>query len=209
MKVDKTLIYDAFGEDIGSGEHIAAAVRLKNSIDDNVAFAVDRQQKPDKRTAAKVCCRADRTLVTALAWVIIVGSALATPISVISCLMVLVGSYGTSSADPIGGLIVVGGPFAFLLAGIGLRRRKRWAHYLMLAALFALLAYNVYGILRGPSPASSYVSADGVPTTVLASEAPYSLPLIAICICVLILLLAPNVRSEFGISRGTNFPTER
>lgn len=148
-------------------------------------------------------------LVTALAWVVIVGSALATPISVVSCLMLLVGSYGTKSADPIGGLIVVGGPFAFLLAGIGLLRRKRWAYYLMLAALLALLAYNVYGILRGPSPAASYVSADGVPTTVLASEASYALPFIAICVCILILLLAPNIRSEFGISRRTHMPTER
>ncbi len=146
--------------------------------------------------------------ITILAWVVIVMSVLALLISFVSALMAVAHSYGTSTGGALDWLLIVGGPPAFLLVGIGLLRRKRWAYLFMLVALFAVLVMNIYGIIKGPSPQSSYVSAAGVPTTVLASEAQYSLPIIAVCICLLVLLLSLKIRSEFWISQGVNLPSE-
>lgn len=138
------------------------------------------------------------TFVTVLAWLVIVGSALATPISVISFLMFLVGSHGTASGTLFGWITVVGGPPVTLLAGIGLLRRKGWARLYLLAMLCAVLAYNVAGILKGPTQQTTHFSADGVPTTILASSGSYSFPILALSIGLLAMLLSPKVCSEFG-----------
>ena len=142
--------------------------------------------------------------VTVLAWIVIVISAVVTPISVISFIMILVGSYGTQTSDPLGFLTVVVAPPCTVVAGIGLLRRWRWSLFYMVALLPMVLAYNGYQILRGPTPEHSYMSASGVKTTVLASKANYSIPVIAICIGLLIKLLSRSVRSEFGTSRVSN-----
>ena len=59
-------------------------------------------------------------LVTVLAWFVIVLSALGIPISVISGAMFLVGSYGTTNAEPLGAILVLAGPPVTFAAGIGL-----------------------------------------------------------------------------------------
>jgi hypothetical protein len=138
--------------------------------------------------------------VTVLAWLVIVASAVVTPISVISFLMWLVGSYGTKTGSALDWLTIVAGPPVTFLAGIGLLRRARWARLCLLALLITVLAWNGYGILRGPTPEHTYTSAGGVPTTVLASEATYSLPIIAICTGLIAMLCSAKVRAEFAAS---------
>ena len=137
------------------------------------------------------------TIVTVLAWFVIVAGALATPISVISFLMYLVGSPGTSTGTLFSWLAIVGEPPATIVAGIGLLRRKGWARIYLMALLCALVAYNVSGILKGPTPQMTYISPAGVPTTRLASGADYSLPILASSIGLFVILFLPKIRAEF------------
>jgi hypothetical protein len=69
---------------------------------------------------------------TLVAWATIVVSAVLTPISLISLLMILAGGHGTSSTTLFGFLSVVVAPPASFFAGIGLLRRQRWAYIYML-----------------------------------------------------------------------------
>jgi hypothetical protein len=148
------------------------------------------------------------TLVTVLAWGVIVGGAILTPISIISFAMLLVGSYGTSTGGVLDWIAVVGGPSAALVAGIGLLRRKRWARTFLLALLAAALAYNAYGFAKGPTTGSTSVSPDGVTNTVLPSTANYSTPIVAICIGLLVALVSRKVRAEFGSSPVNRGPSD-
>jgi len=145
-------------------------------------------------------------LVTVLAWLLMAASVLLLPISFISALMFLAGSYGTANASLGGALLVLFGPAATLLAGFGLWRRWRWAWAYVLLLMLAILAVQVAGWWRGPTPRHSYVSDSGVPTTVLASEAQYSTPLVLACAMVLVLLALPSVRAEFFPARTAAVP---
>ena len=140
-------------------------------------------------------------LVTVLAWLLMLGSGLLLPISVISALMLMVGSDGTASATVGGVLLIVFAPAATLLAGFGLWRRWRWAWVYILLLALAVLIQQFIGWWRGPTPQHSYVSASGVLTTVSASEAQYSPLLILVCCVVMALLLLPRVRAEFFTAR--------
>lgn len=137
--------------------------------------------------------------VTALAWVVIAVSALLVPVSFIALLMLLSGGDGTANATLLGGLVVIGGPPVTLLAGIGLSRRWRWAHVYSVALMVVTIALHGMALVRGPTPARTYVSPTGVPTTVLASEENNSLHLLAIAIALglLVIFLTPGVRAEF------------
>ena len=140
-------------------------------------------------------------LVTSLAWLTIVIGALGTPISALSLLMILAGGPGSSTFDPLGFLIVIVGPLAAIVAGIGLLRRKRWARYFLLAIAVWALAHNVYLLARGPIPQSTHVSPTGVPTTVLATPvSPYTLPTVLVCTCLVVALLSRKVRMECSVA---------
>jgi hypothetical protein len=139
--------------------------------------------------------------VTVLGWAVIVASGFASAISAITALMLLAGSYGTSSGLTLEGLIIIVAPPVTLVAGISLLRRQRWAHGYLVAVLCVVLAYNGFAIIKGPTPQSSYTSAAGVRTTVLASEANYSPSVIALSIGLLVMLLSPKIRAEFRVSR--------
>ena len=140
-------------------------------------------------------------LVTSLAWLTIGVGALGTPISALALLMILAGGPGSSTSDPLGFLIVVVGPPAAIVAGIGLLRRKRWAHHFLVALLLWALAHNAYLLARGPIPQSTHVSPAGVPTTVLATPvSPYTLPTILVCACLVIALLSRKVRMECAVA---------
>ena len=140
-------------------------------------------------------------LVTSLAWLTIVVGAVGAPISALALMMILAGGPGSSTSDPLGFLIVVVGPLAAIVAGIGLLRRKRWARYFLLAILVWALAHNVYLLARGPIPQSTHVSPAGVPTTVLATPvSPYTLPTILLCACLAVLLLTRKVRTECSVA---------
>jgi hypothetical protein len=138
-------------------------------------------------------------LVTVLAWLAIVVGASGMPISVIALLMILARSQGTTTHDALGFFIVVLGPLLAIVAGIGLLRRRQWARYCMLALLLWALSHNVYLLVRGPIPQSTYVSPAGVPTTVLATPvSPFTVPAIVVCACLMFTLLSRKVRAEFS-----------
>ena len=140
-------------------------------------------------------------LVTSLAWLTIVVGALGTPISALALLMILAGGPGSSTFEPLGFLIVVVLPLAAIVAGVGLLRRKRWAHHFLLALLLWALAHNVYLLARGPIPQSTHVSPSGVPTTTLATPvSPYTFPAIVLCACLAVLLLTRKVRTECSVA---------
>jgi hypothetical protein len=140
------------------------------------------------------------SLVTALAWLIIVASAVLIPVSTISFLMILVRSYGTATWDPLGFLQVVVAPPLTLAAGIGLLRRKAWARVYVVALLMVAIATTVFGMARPPRPRRTYVSPTGVPTTVLESEPKnlaFSVVVLVASGALLLALTSKTVRSEF------------
>lgn len=145
------------------------------------------------------------TFVTALAWIVIVLSALLLPISFVSCLMLAARSHGTSSADPIGFLIVVLGPLTTLVAGIGLLRRRRWALIYLAMVLCGIVIANAFHLARNPSAPKTYVSRGGVPTTVIPAGQTYVIEkwvLIAISAVLLMTLLSRKVRAEFDFGNS-------
>jgi hypothetical protein len=137
---------------------------------------------------------------TAVGWIFIGLGAIATPVSLISLLMILAGGDGTANTSLDGGLIVIGGPPATLTAGIGLLRRQRWAYGYALALLGGFAAYNLVQIIRGSTPERSTVSPSGLITTELASSANYPLHflILAICVGLLMKLRKPAIRAEFS-----------
>ena len=143
------------------------------------------------------------TVVTALGWVAILVCGLAAPISLIAGLMVLAGQ-GTQNATVWEGLLVIGGPPFTLLASIFFLRRHRWAWAYFLVLSLSGLAYNVARILRGPSPETTYIDANGVKTTVLASGIGMAVPFAVLFAGLLIFLLLPRVRREFFTPRPTS-----
>jgi hypothetical protein len=137
--------------------------------------------------------------VTALAWFVIVAGGVLTPISVISFLMGLAGSYGTKTGSALDWLVVVGGPPLTFFAGIGLLRRRRWAWFCVTAILFALLAWQAFKVaFPPPSTTTTYISPSGVPTTVLGGGPAYSVPIIAVCLAMLAVLFSRKARAEFA-----------
>ena len=127
-------------------------------------------------------------LVTALAWVMIVVGAVLTPISIISFLMLLVRSYGTSTGGVLDWLIVVAGPPVSFMAGIGLLRRKRWAWFYLVGILFCLFAWQ----------ASKVAFPNDVRTTIMGGGPGTSTPIIALTIAALAVLFLQKSRAEFA-----------
>lgn len=135
--------------------------------------------------------------VTALAWLVILASVALIPISFITLLMILVGSYGTESASLLGFLNVVVAPPVTLVAGIGLLRRKPWARYYLLALFSVILAYNARAFVRANPEPLHYVSPSGVPTTVLPTDRTMFVPIIVVSVAALAVLLSRRVRRDF------------
>jgi hypothetical protein len=133
-----------------------------------------------------------------LAWLVILGSALLLPISVIAWLMVLAGSPGTHSSDPVGTLVVLAGPLLGLILGVGLLCRQPWALRGLLGVVFLVLGYQLWQFVQPARPAHTYVSPAGVPTTVLASQPVFALPIVLLCAGIAAVLMAPSVRADFA-----------
>jgi hypothetical protein len=144
--------------------------------------------------------------VTALAWVVMVLSGLLTPISVISLMMILVGSYGTATWDPVGFFSVVVAPPATFVAGFGLLLRWRWARFYMLALLAILIIVNVSQLSQAGVTTTTYTSASGQRTTKDVWGGPnyYSMPIIVVCAVAMLGLLRPAVAREFREARESN-----
>ena len=115
-------------------------------------------------------------------------------------MMYLVGSYGTRSGMTLESFLFLAGPPVTLVAGIGLIRRRRWARFYLILLLAAILTHSIIQLARGQVPQSTRISADGVPTTTLASDGSGSIPMTMVSAGLLALLLSRKVRSEFGAS---------
>ena len=137
---------------------------------------------------------------TRLGWVFIVVGGLGVPVSVISFLMILVGGQGTQTGSFFDALIVLGGPPATLLAGIGLLRRRRWAYAYAVAVMSLFALSSIVQMLQGSTPEVSTVSPSGLITTQLAWSVNYPLHLaiVAISVALLVKLLSPAVRAQFS-----------
>lgn len=147
--------------------------------------------------------------VTLLAWAVIVFSALLVPISLISGMMVMAGSHGTASAGALGFFTMVLGPPITLAAGIGLLWRRKWALVTIMVVLGGIAFSNGLNLARNASAPRSYVSPGGVPTTVVPAGPDYVVPtaiLVVVCAGLLVALLLPRVRREFGFGIGRSRP---
>lgn len=138
--------------------------------------------------------------ITALAWTLIVLSALLLPISLITVLMILAGSYGTQNIELMDFFNVVIRPPATLIAGIGLLRRWRWAHTYCVALLASFGLWHATIMARGPSPERTYTAPSGVRTTVLASTVNYPAHIAGLTITLLVLvkLHSRSIRDHFN-----------
>ncbi|MCP5540377.1 MAG: hypothetical protein H7A52_09590 [Akkermansiaceae bacterium] len=141
-------------------------------------------------------------VVTILGWMMVVAGAILSIISFFSLLMIIVGSYGTNTADVPGFLLVVVAPPFTLVAGIGMLRRRRWAWLCLVAGLGCFLLVSLFEFTRPPEPAvRTHVSPSGVKTTEYHSGPQFSVPTIVLCAGLLIYVWMPGVRREFGWSR--------
>ncbi len=138
--------------------------------------------------------------ITLLAFVIIVISALLMPISAITLLMILAGSHGTSTFDPLGFLGTVVAPAASLAAGVGLLLRRKWARYYFIALFGLFITYSAWRVTSGHHETTTHTSSTGVKTAVPTSFGGSSShrPLLFVSAVVLAGLCRRSVREEFN-----------
>ena len=141
------------------------------------------------------------TFVTVLAWVVIVLSALALPISGITCLMIIAKSYGTQTSDLLGFFQIVILPPVCLVIGIGLLRRRWRAWFCFVALLFVMAAICLFQVVRGPGPEKVSYSPSGVKTTVMATSTESAQTGLLLWAALIAWMLSPHVKAEFGASR--------
>ena len=138
-------------------------------------------------------------LVTLVAWLVMVGSGLLLPISGITLLMVIAGSYGTRPFDPAGFLAVVVAPPVAFVSGIGLLLRWRWARLSLLTLAAVVFATASVKLLRGPTPQREHVTPSGVKVTTMATSPAGSIPPALVSLGIIVVLMLPRVRAEFGL----------
>ena len=139
-----------------------------------------------------------RSIVSAIAWLVIVASACLSLVSAVALLMLIAGGDGTASTTLFGFLSVVVLPPASLWAGIGFLRRRAWARYFLLGLFAVILAVNLFDYWRANPEPYQYVSPSGVPTTVLATDKTMFVPAIVVSLGMLAVLLSRRVRREFA-----------
>lgn len=137
--------------------------------------------------------------VAALGWTLLVTGALATPLSVVTILMLIAGADGTSTFDPLGFLAIVVAPPATAATGLGLLSRQRWAAVSAALLLVAVMAAAAWHVLAPPVPQHTTIGAGGVPTTVSASEPPnVTAALAVVALAAVALLGLVRRRDELG-----------
>jgi hypothetical protein len=146
-------------------------------------------------------------IVTAIAWLVIVASAVLSLVSAVALLMLVAGSHGTASGTLFGFVSVVVLPPVSLVAGIGFLRRRAWAHYFLVALFGVMLAVASSDYWRANPEPYRYVSPSGVPTTVLATDRTLFVPAIAVALGMLAVLLSRRVRLEFAGTPSAAAPT--
>jgi hypothetical protein len=145
-------------------------------------------------------------LVTLLAMGTMLVSALLSLISGISLLMILAGSYGTQTSDPMGFFTVVMAPPLTFVAGFGLWRRWRLARYALLLVLVILMFSNIRELVSGGKTTTIRTTSSGETTTsenVWGGPNRHSVPIISLSVAVMVLLLLPFVAREFASGSGS------
>jgi hypothetical protein len=128
-------------------------------------------------------------------------SALLSLVSLISLLMILAGSYGTQTSDPLGFLIVVVAPPLTFVAGFGLWRRWRLARFYLLLLLAILIVANIRELASGGKTTSIRTTASGETTVtenVWGGPNRHSVPIMVFSTAAMVLLLLPSVAREFS-----------
>lgn len=120
------------------------------------------------------------------------------PISVISALMFLAGSYGTQNAALGEACLILLGPLGLVLTGLGLWRRWRWAWWAALVTLAGVASYQVGALIQGPRATQTYTTPSGTLVTVMGSGKKASAwPVLVGCAALGAWLLSKRVREEF------------
>lgn len=162
---------------------------------------MDPNPPDSNRTGTAASARRSRA-VTVLGWLILLASAGLSIISFISFLMILAGSHGTQNTELSGFLLIVVAPPLSFVAGIGLLRRWRWAWLYLVVGLLLGLGWQLAEMARPQPPAVTTTTLpSGVTQTVHHAGSRFSVPLAAVLAGVLVFVLTPGVRREFGIPR--------
>ena len=137
-------------------------------------------------------------LVTLLALLMMLTGALGLPISAITALMLIAGSYGTANAGFLDSCGVVLGPLVLVGTGLGLLKRWTWALYTTMLMLAVVAVHHGWKIAHGPSETKTHTTETGVRVTVTTSGPhAYALPILAVCLALEVGLGSARVRSEF------------
>lgn len=144
--------------------------------------------------------------ITVLGWLIFAGGLALTPISFISLLMIVAGSPGTQTFDPVGFFLVVIAPPLAIVAGFGVVRRWTWGWPAVVASLLVALAWNLYQAFK-PLPESPTVtiSSGGTKMTTYHSRSATALPTAAVATALLLVFSRGTVRREFLAKRRSPF----
>jgi hypothetical protein len=141
-------------------------------------------------------------MVTLLAWGMMLMGALGLPISGITALMLIAGSYGTANAGFLDSCVMVLGPLGVLTLGFGLLRRWRWALLGTVVLLAVIGVHQGWTLVCGPSETKTYTTESGVKVTeTSAGPHAFALPIMGLCAGLGVWLLSRRVRAEFQGSR--------
>jgi hypothetical protein len=144
---------------------------------------------------------------TLLAWGMLLMGGLVMPISVISALMLLAGSYGTANAGFWDSCVVVLGPGVLMAMGFGLLMRWRLALVGTVVLLAAVMVHQGWVVVRGPRETKTYTTESGVRVTEIgAGTSAYALPIVVVCGGLGVWLVSGRVRTEFGVKRPPALP---
>lgn len=146
--------------------------------------------------------------VTLLAWVMMLVGLVGMPISVITALMFLAGSYGTQNA-PLGeASLILLGPLGLMVTGLGLWLRWRWAWFVTVGLLVVAGMDRGWAMMKGPRETKVYTTESGVKVTEMgAGVSPYALPAALVCAGLVGWLISGGVRVEFAVTRPPALPT--
>ena len=137
-------------------------------------------------------------MVTLLGVVMMVMGGLGLPISAITVLMYLAGSYGTQNAPFWEACLIMLGPLVLVVTGLGLLRRWRWAWFVALAILVGVMIHQAGALMRGPQETKTHTTESGVRVTVTGSgPSPSAWPILLVSGALAAGLFSARVRAEF------------
>jgi len=154
----------------------------------------------DPAPPARVTRRRWSILVTLLGVLVMAAAGLLSIVSFFALLMIVAGSYGSQTSDPLGFLTVIVAPPLSVIAGLGLILRWRWSRYYLLLLFAVLIGANIAELARGGVTTTRHTTAAGVVATsrnTWGGPNRHSIPIITACAAGIVVLLLPAVRREF------------